>query len=414
MNKLKFSIVLYLGLGIIPLVCYLIPNLAALPVFEESMTFLFKYFNYLALISVGILGLKLNQTRILISAGLLTAMYHFSLNPEVFEVTGITTTRYFEIISMAFPLGIALMFLMREMRLLGLNFIYKFLVATIPFLLLAIWISEFNPSYITAVYFHGIQALDSFEVPQIVLLPLIMLITTTVLKRKEKAFPFLISTLIILIPIFTACHIGMDITLPQTGKMALIVLAYTSVAIIYILTIFNMYWQRVYIDELTQIPNRRALDEMLSSLSGKYAIGMMDIDHFKKFNDTFGHDAGDDVLRVVGTAMSDNTKNAKIYRYGGEEFVAVFMGLSAEEAFEYGDTGRDKLAKRDFYIRQDSERDKKDRGKTATSKRTKVQITISMGIAQSGDKGPEEVIKDADKALYSAKEAGRNCVKIKD
>ena len=413
MNKKWFSIILFLLLGLIPLTCYLVPNLAALPIFEESVTFLFRYFNYLALIAIGILGLKLNQTRILITVAVLTGMYHFSLAPNSFAVAGITSTRYFELISMAFPLSVGMMFLMRERRILSLSFIYKILATLAPFLFFAIWISEFYPSYIQAVYFHFIQAIDALEVPQLAFISILVLLIVTITKRLDKAFPFLLSSLIALIPLYTACHIGMDLDFPMAGRIALITLSYTSIAAIYSYTIFNMYWQRVYIDELTQIPNRRALDEMLNSLSGKYTIGMMDIDHFKKFNDTYGHDAGDDVLRVVGSAMSDNTKKAKVFRYGGEEFTAVFLGLDAEEAFSYADTARDKLAKRDFFIRQGSERDKKNRGKTDDTKKTKVQITVSMGLAQSGDKTPEEVIKDADKALYSAKEAGRNCVKIK-
>ncbi len=343
----------------------------------------------------------------------LLGMYHFALAPNSFEMTGVTSVRYFELIAMSFPLAVGLMFLIKEKRSFSLSFIYKILVGLAPFLFFAIWISELNTSYIKAAYFHFIQAFDVFEVPQMVIFPIILLLITTFIKRRQKEYPFLLSTFFTLIPLFTACHLSMDVTFPQAGKNALTVLAYTSIASIYAHTIFTMYWQRVYIDELTQIPNRRALDEMLSSLSGQYSIGMIDIDHFKKFNDTYGHDAGDDVLRVVGTTMSDYTKRAKVYRYGGEEFTAVFLGLDAEEAFSYADIARDKLSKREFFIREESKRDKKNRGKTDNTKKKKVQITISMGIAQSGDKSPEEVIKDADKALYSAKESGRNCVKIK-
>ena len=66
-----------------------------------------------------------------------------------------------------------------------------------------------------------------------------------------------------------------------------------------------MYWEKVYIDELTGIPNRRAFDEYLKKLGRKYTIAMMDIDHFKKFNDTYGHSEGDNVLRFVAKHIAE-------------------------------------------------------------------------------------------------------------
>ncbi len=76
--------------------------------------------------------------------------------------------------------------------------------------------------------------------------------------------------------------------------------AFTVICAILLHAIFTIYWQRVYIDELTDVSNRRALDEKLATLNGEFAIAMMDIDHFKDFNDTYGHDEGDNVLRLVG------------------------------------------------------------------------------------------------------------------
>jgi diguanylate cyclase (GGDEF)-like protein len=192
------------------------------------------------------------------------------------------------------------------------------------------------------------------------------------------------------------------------------VAALTIICAILLHAIFRTYWHRVYVDELTDIANRRALDERLSHLTGEYAIVMMDIDHFKAFNDTYGHDEGDNVLRLVGSLLSEELGD-RVYRYGGEEFCAIFMGVSAEDAYMYANKVRRKLEERKFYIRKPNSK----REYTSSSDRKrkkkngkKVQITISIGLASPNKKTKttEDVIKLADKALYEAKRKGRNRV----
>jgi diguanylate cyclase (GGDEF)-like protein len=176
-----------------------------------------------------------------------------------------------------------------------------------------------------------------------------------------------------------------------------------------------MYWQRVYIDELTQIPNRRALDEHLQTLSGNYTIAMMDIDHFKSFNDTYGHDQGDNALKLVGTSLKNDMGNA--FRYGGEEFFAVFEGRDCNNAFAVADRARNKLARREFFIRLPQKVRKttseKQRGKIKSNIK-KVRVTISIGLAHStgADQNPSAIMRLADQALYKAKGQGRNCVVV--
>jgi diguanylate cyclase (GGDEF)-like protein len=100
----------------------------------------------------------------------------------------------------------------------------------------------------------------------------------------------------------------------------------------------------------------------------------------------------------------------KAYRYGGEEFCAVFKGMDAEDAYIFANRARRKLEERDFFIRKKNNgRSKKDRG---TPKGKKVKVTISIGVSGPDAKAssPEQVIKKADTALYKAKEKGRNCV----
>src|SRR5688572_474514 len=88
-------------------------------------------------------------------------------------------------------------------------------------------------------------------------------------------------------------------------------------------------------DPLTGLPGRRALEERLRSLGNRFAIAMVDVDHFKKFNDTHGHDIGDQVLKLVGARLAQVGGGGIAYRYGGEEFSVLFPGSSLEDAMPH-------------------------------------------------------------------------------
>lgn len=182
---------------------------------------------------------------------------------------------------------------------------------------------------------------------------------------------------------------------------AAISLFYTAaVAMLTVAAIQDSY-AIAYRDELTGLPSRRALQEELAKLSDKYTVAMLDIDYFKKINDKYGHDVGDEVLRFIASIISqETTGDGKAFRYGGEEFTVLFKGKSAEEALPCLEALRQKIAKRPFFLR----------GKKSAEKR--LSVTMSIGVADQGTKpcSPEEVVKAADNALYRAKENGRNCV----
>lgn len=176
--------------------------------------------------------------------------------------------------------------------------------------------------------------------------------------------------------------------------------------------------QLAFTDSLTLIPSRRALDLDLKHMGRKFTIAMLDVDHFKKFNDTYGHDTGDDVLRMVAARIMKTQGGAKVYRFGGEEFTIVFKGKHSEECEEYLEETREAIAQYKMTLRdQDSRPDdnkqgKKQRGNTSSKNKT-VSVTASFGVADSRSaRNPLETIKLADDALYKAKKAGRNCVKF--
>lgn len=175
-------------------------------------------------------------------------------------------------------------------------------------------------------------------------------------------------------------------------------------------------YQMAFLDELTGLPGRRALNERLSRLGRNYVIAMTDVDHFKKFNDTYGHDVGDDVLRMVASQLRKVTGGGTAYRYGGEEFTVLFPGKSLEHCLPHLEVLRRniehyQMALRDQQNRpEDAARGRQQRGKGAAG--GFVSVTISIGVAERSaeQREPEEVIKAADEALYKAKAAGRNCV----
>jgi diguanylate cyclase (GGDEF)-like protein len=173
-------------------------------------------------------------------------------------------------------------------------------------------------------------------------------------------------------------------------------------------------YQMAFRDELTGLPGRRALNERMQRLGRNYVLAMTDVDHFKKFNDTHGHDVGDQVLRLVASKLSKVSGGGRAYRYGGEEFALVFAGKTLEECTPHLEALRGVIAAYSIQLRNadrpnDDSQGRQRRGAAAASA---VSVTVSIGVCerQPDQRTPEEVLKAADQALYAAKGAGRNCV----
>ena len=177
-----------------------------------------------------------------------------------------------------------------------------------------------------------------------------------------------------------------------------------------IVALIETSYAMAYLDELTQLPSRRALNEALLKLGVSFTIAMMDVDHFKKFNDSYGHEAGDQALRLVASRLSHITGGGRAYRYGGEEFAVIFPGKPAEEVFVYLDRMRKVIEHSPFTVRG---KDRRRKGKSGIGRGTRKEtnVTVSVGLAScNGDHlTPAEVLRMADQALYKAKVRGRNC-----
>lgn len=173
--------------------------------------------------------------------------------------------------------------------------------------------------------------------------------------------------------------------------------------------IFHMAFR----DSLTGLMSRRALDEHLAALGRRYVIAMVDVDHFKRVNDTYGHDTGDQILRMVARMLTRARGGARVYRYGGEEFALLFPGRDASDVLEQLEAVREDIASYPFRLRSSG------RGKTGRRGRNRkaaapraLKVTVSIGMAQPDARSadPHAVLAMADKALYRAKHRGRNTV----
>lgn len=188
-------------------------------------------------------------------------------------------------------------------------------------------------------------------------------------------------------------------------------IAFSSAAMLMLcIAVIQDSYSIAYIDQLTNLPGRHALNEQMLKLGNTHCIAMLDVDHFKKFNDTHGHDTGDEVLRMVASRINDIGSGGKAFRYGGEEFTILFPGKSINDVLDSLNKIRETIASSGFDLRRI------DRRHTNTPKKQQrnrhIKLTISIGVAARNDKltRPDEVLKAADKALYRAKKHGRNRV----
>ncbi len=162
--------------------------------------------------------------------------------------------------------------------------------------------------------------------------------------------------------------------------------------------------QKALIDPLTGLPNRAAWGERLDHEVGQWQqhgntllIAILDLDHFKRINDNYGHLAGDKVLKIIASVLRKNLRGSDfIARFGGEEFVLLMPGTSVAAGLKLAETLRAAIEACPFHFKGE-----------------RVTITVSLGVSafKVGERS-DHVLKRADEALYRAKNAGRNRVEV--
>jgi len=271
-----------------------------------------------------------------------------------------------------------------------------------------LYVSLVNPGWFTRT-----------KIPQLALLSFLAGLMTLIFRFLSSRKPVESGFFWSLLATLAALQVG------GVGKMATAYLG--TAALILLASVIETSYLMAYHDELTGVPARRAFNEAILALEAPYAIAVVDIDHFKKFNDTYGHETGDHVLRLVAARLSRVTGGGKTYRCGGEEFSIIFAGLSAREAASHLELLRESVEQSTFRVRNPDDRRSIPRGpdrRTNTKKLrrpkplrtidTEGGITVSMGVAEpaTGGEDVNQVIRLADQALYRAKANGRNRIEI--
>ena len=214
-----------------------------------------------------------------------------------------------------------------------------------------------------------------------------------------------------LLPSLLACF--------STGSLRTSYLAAGAIALT--VSVIETSYQLAYEDELTRLPGRRAFNQTVAALDDEYAIAMVDVDHFKKFNDTYGHEVGDQVLRMVASRLANVTGEGRSFRCGGEEFAVVFPGRKADDVIDHVEQLRRSIEDSTFMVRGParSQRRRDERRychspRHLQNQRLGTSVTVSIGLAQprAADDDVKWVIEAADKALYAAKQRGRNRVVV--
>jgi diguanylate cyclase (GGDEF)-like protein len=206
-----------------------------------------------------------------------------------------------------------------------------------------------------------------------------------------------------LLSVFLAFAVG------KVGPISTVYLA--TAGLVLVVSVIETSHSMAFKDELTGLHGRRALEEKLLQLSGNFTVAMVDIDFFKKFNDRYGHEVGDQVLRLVASKLTMVSGGGKAFRYGGEEFTILFPGLNSKAAISHLERLRKGVERARFVIRGSNRSGKRiETSKGVRGFRKKVKVTISIGVAERNEKYtfPEQVLTAADKALYRAKKTGRN------
>jgi len=323
------------------------------------------------------------------------------------------TTLSYSLLSVCLPLLLIILSVLPERGIISVRAIpaYSVLLLAVVFI---VSVSKLEPDWaMHALLTDWLPAryFDWTSQSQTVLIASLVITIATIVRYFLKPSPHMAAGFGVLIMIIAQLNfgeIGSSLTIFSIAALIMCLVA-----------VMQESWRMAYLDELTELPGRRALKEKFQKMSGLYTVAMLDVDHFKKFNDTYGHDTGDAVLRMIATKMNKVTGGGIPYRYGGEEFTIVFNGKNYEDAKPHLDQLRETIASTPFVVNRVSRR--KSENKDKPKKNKSVQVTVSIGVADSKSKKANkkesstklsawDVLKLSDKALYRAKGKGRNCV----
>jgi diguanylate cyclase (GGDEF)-like protein len=313
---------------------------------------------------------------------------------------------FIELLAILLPLNVLGFAIYRERGLLSLSSVIR-LAALVLQAGLVLWFLARHPeggaALLHKVWWPGLLMTQSpfGQLAQLVMVASLMLGLVLAVRSRSWQESAVFTTLVLLVAV---------LHFKTNGNQNIIM--FTMIPMVTTLAILLDSYSMAYLDELTGLPGRRALREQMDKLGGLYSLAMLDVDHFKKFNDTYGHDVGDQVLKFVAGKMRKVGGGGRAYRYGGEEFTFLFPGKGLEAVEPHLEKVREDIAGSEFALRGKDRPESPKQGSRGGKKAEKsVRITASLGVAeQSGSLLPDEVLKQADEALYRAKSDGRNRV----
>ena len=412
MLKAFFSTLL-ITLGFFSVAVFLLPWVDDLP---AGLDLVRHYLPYPVLITAMLLSLSFNQTRLFFVL-YLTAIFLVLILGDVEPPAYFSPIDQFKFIQLVFLLYlVAVVFFLysKERGVLTLQGILRLMLCTaLP--LIPLWLAG-EHSFIGTDWLS--ITLFPLEISQKLPLPDVTVASYLV------AMLILMSSLFFRPGVVESSYFGLlsgaGLALYYFPVMGRVEYIFTVALLIVLVFILRNSFHLAYLDELTGLQGRRALREQMNKLGNAYSIAMIDIDLFKKFNDRYGHDVGDQVLKMVASHIAKTAGGSRAYRYGGEEFTLVFSGKTVDDAKPYLESLRESIAEAGFIVR-DKKRPKYITAGNATGSKNKpakkpgatrkpVKITVSIGVSDNHRTGnsPEEVLKIADKALYRAKKKGRN------
>jgi diguanylate cyclase (GGDEF)-like protein len=344
----------------------------------------------------AIIALQFNRSRLAYLAILLLA-YYFCITTDQTAITDLN--QYSDPLVLAGALTITWFAFIKDRGLLSSHSLVRILGVILSFAIAFSW-SWVNTKFKIALDSY-LPSMITMEIR--ILTPLYICVLLVFVRGIWQSN--LVNTSILMTLVLWAIHFIYPSLIPISISM-------TALAIIYILTVLTDSYFLAYRDELTGLASRRALYNTVLSLGRKYSVAMLDIDHFKKFNDTYGHDVGDQVLKLVSSKIDQVNGNGKAFRYGGEEFTIIFPRKDVSSVILYLEEVREAIEDYDIVLRNDKRKQQtKAKRSTTQSDRKTVNVTISIGVAgHKNGETFEETLKRSDVALYSAKKKGRNQV----
>ena len=312
----------------------------------------------------------------------------------------------FDAVGVLLPIDLAILAVLRERTVFSGRFLaWLAVVAAQPALMSFLWLS-YHPALAAALRRAWWPRLASSGtgIAQPALLAFVLALATTLAAWRWRHTSVEPALAWALVAGFLA------LALANVPRAASVLLA--TGGLILLAALIEGAFALAYRDGLTGLESRRALDDAIADLRGVFTVAMADIDHFKAVNDRFGHDVGDQVLRMVAGRLA-TVPGGRAFRYGGEEFAIVFAGKSREQARPVLEALREAVAAASFTLRGEDRPKRKPKAPLRPARQPgQITVTISIGAAEGGARAGRAaaVLKAADEALYRAKQAGRNRV----